>query len=74
MMMMMEFVETVSEDPKQSMPDLDNEPTPEQSDEYIRQRVLLPRGEGYQRAIIAHRKRDSDGNLIVKRNPNPILA
>ena len=35
--------------------------------------VLLPRGEGYQRAIIYHRKRNSSGKTIGKRIANTFL-
>jgi len=60
-------------EPEASMPDQDDEPTPEEADEYLTMQVLLPRGDGYQRATVAHRKRDADGNPIGIRNNNPIL-
>ena len=55
------------------MPDQDDEPTPEETDEFMNVQVLLPKGDGYQRAHIQHRKRNADGELIGQRHSNPIL-
>ena len=35
--------------------------------------LILLRGYGYQREIVAHRKRSADGELIGLRKTNPIL-
>ena len=55
------------------MPDQDDEPTPEQTDEFMNMNVLLPRGEGYQQSTICHRKRNSSGKTIGKRIANTFL-
>ena len=59
--------------PEAAMPDQDDEPTPEETDEFINVQALLPKGDGYQRAHIQHRKRNADGELIGQRHSNPIL-
>ena len=44
-------------DPESEMPDQDDAPTPEETDEYLNVQVLLPHhGDGYQRALIENRK------------------
>ena len=55
------------------MPDQDYEPTPEQTDEFMNMNFLLTMGVGYQRAAIIHRKSNSSGKTIGKRNANPLL-
>ena len=60
-------------EPEASMPDQDDAPTPEETDEYINVQVLLPRGDGYQRAKIEKRKRTVEGELIGQRHSNPVL-
>ena len=60
-------------DERHAMPDQDDEPTPEHMDEFITINVLLPRGEGYQRATISRRKHNSSGKTIGSRNANPFL-
>ena len=42
-------------------------------DKYISSRVVVPRGGMLQRGTVKARKRDNDGNLIGRTNPNPIL-
>ena len=56
-----EFQETKTADPELSMPDQDDAPTPEKGYKCICMGVLFPRGYGYQRATVAHRKRNVDG-------------
>ena len=60
-------------EPEAAMPDRDDEPTPEEMDEYVQMQVLLPRGEGCQRAVVTHRKRDAEGNMTGQRSNNPFL-
>jgi Reverse transcriptase (RNA-dependent DNA polymerase) len=47
--------------------------TPESYDQYISVKVLLPRGETQERAVVKRRSKDEDGNPIGIRNANPIL-
>ena len=56
-----------------AIPDQDDEPTPEQTETLMNMNVLLPRGEGYKQATISHRKRNSSGETIGRRNANPFL-
>ena len=56
-----------------SMPDQYDEPTPEHMYKFMNMNVLLPRGEGYKQATISHRKRNSSGETIGRRNANPFL-
>ena len=42
-------------------------------DEYINAELLLPKGDEWISATVVKRKRGADGNLIGKRNPNPLL-
>ena len=60
---------------EEQVPDIDDEGivTPEETDEFMNAEVSLPRGDGYQRAVVSHRKRDRGGNLIGRRNNNPLL-
>ena len=60
-------------DSDHDMPDQDDAPTPEETDEYKNVQVLLPRGDGYQRALVEQRKRGVDGELIGQRHENPLL-
>jgi hypothetical protein len=60
-------------EPEAKVPEVDDAPTPEETDEYINVQVLLPKEEGYQRARITSRKRDAEGELIGKRDNNPLL-
>ena len=41
---------------------------PDQYDEYLTMKTLLPRGDGYQWAVITYQKRDLEGNLVRKQN------
>ena len=59
--------------PEAAMPDQDDEPTPEETDEFMNVQALLSKGGGYQRARIRHRKRDANGELIGQRHSNPVL-
>ena len=56
-----------------AMPDQYDDPTPQQTDKFMNTNVFLPRGEGYQRATIIHRKRNSSRNKIGRRSANPFL-
>ena len=56
-----------------AIPDQDDEPTPEQTDQFTKMNVLLPRGEVYKRATILHSKRNRSGETIGRRNANPFL-
>ena len=56
-----------------AMPDQYDDPTPQQTDKFMNTNVFLPRGEGYQRATISHRKRNSSRNTIGRRSANPFL-
>ena len=47
-------------------------PTPEAGDNYLGASILLARGSTSARAKVKSRKRDSDGNVIGKADPNPI--
>ena len=60
-------------EPEAKVPEVDDAPTPEETDEYTNVQVLLPKEEGYQRARITSRKRNAEGELIGKRNNNPLL-
>jgi hypothetical protein len=51
----------------------DIHPDEEAYDKYITAKVLLPRGDTFDRATVMQRKRDHDGNLIGKSHSNPIL-
>jgi hypothetical protein len=47
-------------------------PTPEVGDQYLGASVLLPRGSSSARGKVKSRKRNSDGNLVGRADPNPI--
>jgi len=59
-------------EPDAAMPEAD-EYTPEAYDEYLTAEVLLPNMGTVTKAKVIGRKRDSDGNPVGLRNPNPIL-
>ena len=48
-------------------------PTPEASDNYVGSRLQLPRGQSFSQGRVLKRVRDSDDNVIVRANGNPIL-
>ena len=56
-----------------AIPDQDDEPTPEYTDKFMNMNVLIPRGEVYQQFTINHRKYNSSGEKIGRRNANPLL-
>lgn len=60
-------------EPESEMPDQEDAPTPEETDEFVNVQVLLPHGGEYQRAKIERRKRDAEGELIGQRHDNPLL-
>jgi Reverse transcriptase (RNA-dependent DNA polymerase) len=47
--------------------------TPEAYDQYLTAKVLLPRGDSQERAVVRRCRKDDDGNPIGTRNINPIL-
>ena len=51
----------------------DRKSTPEKSDGYVSIHILIPRGEGYQRVVVSHRKLDTRGNPNGRQNANPLL-
>jgi hypothetical protein len=55
------------------MPEADVTPDVDSYDSYISSRVILPRGDLYERATVTRRKRDHEGNLIGKAHTNPLL-
>ena len=56
-----------------AIPDQDDDTSPEQTEKFMNMNALLPRGEGYQRATTSHRKRNSSGKTIGRRNSNPFM-
>ena len=76
---LIEFQERLSDNSIFSIPESD-EPkyndllSNELKDKYVGLRVLLPRGDSYNEAVIRKRKRTANGNyLIGKEDNNPIL-
>ena len=55
------------------IPDQDDAPTPEELYEFFGMEFLLPRGDGYQRVTVSHRKQSDYGEIICRRNANLIL-
>ena len=47
-------------------------PTPEVNDQYLGASILLPRGSTSARGKVKSRKRNSDGNLVGRADPNPV--
>ena len=64
---------TKPRDPEHVIIEQDDAPPPENSNEYLTTKVILPRNEGYQKAVIKQRKWDLEGNLIGQRNTNLML-
>ena len=54
------------------MPEADGH-TPEAMDEHLTATLLLPHGEGMQRARVLRRYRNDEGIPVGKRHPNPLL-
>ena len=54
-----------------AMSDQYDEPTPEQTDEFMNMNFFIPRGEVYQQATNFHSKRNSSGKTIVRRKKIP---
>ena len=50
-----------------------DEPMPGKTDKFMNKNVLLPMGECYERATVIHRKHNSSGETIGRRNANPFL-
>ena len=67
------FQENKLSEPKLSMTEQDDAPTPEEGDKYIGMEVLIPIGYRYQCTIVAQMKQNFDGELIVIHNANPKL-
>ena len=55
------------------MPDVEEFESTDAYDQYISALVLLPKDDGYARALVMCRKRDSDRNIIGSRHSNPLL-
>ena len=51
----------------------DDDPTPEYADMYIGADVVLPVGDTMMTGTVRGHERDSDGSLLGKSNPNPML-
>ncbi len=51
----------------------DDTPDTEAYDQYITAKVMLPRGDVLEKAIVTSRKRDANGALIGRANANPLL-
>jgi len=47
--------------------------TPDEMDKYLHTELLLPHGDGMQRARVVRRQRDDDGNLMGTSHDNPVL-
>jgi hypothetical protein len=56
-----------------SMPEQDKYPDVDTYDQYLTAQVLLPRVDTYEKGTILRRKRNNDGMLVGRANPNPIL-
>ena len=59
-------------DPRVIAGTVDEVPTPEAGDNYLGASILLTRGSKSARGKVKARKRDSDGNVTGKADPNPI--
>lgn len=55
------------------MPEHDEYTDVDTYDQYLTTQVLLPRGDRYEKETILRRKRNNDGMLVGRANPNPIL-
>jgi len=55
------------------MPEDDETPDTEAYDQYIMAKVMIPRGDTFEKAIVTSHKCDADGALIRKANANPLL-
>lgn len=60
-------------DKETEMPEDDDLPHTEAYDQYISARVVLPRGDTFEKAIVKCRKRDANGLPVGRFNSNPIL-
>jgi len=60
-------------DEEGTMPEDDDTPDTEAHDQYITAKVMLPRGDVLEKAIVTSRKRDANGALIGRANSNPLL-
>jgi hypothetical protein len=60
-------------DEEGTMPEDDDTPDTEAYDQYITAKVMLPRGDVLEKAIVTSRKRDANGALIGRANANPLL-
>lgn len=60
-------------DEDEIMPEDDELPDTEAYDQYITAKMMLPRGETFEKSIVRSRKCDADGIFIGKANANPLL-
>jgi len=60
-------------DEEGTMPEDDDTPDTEAYDQYITAKVMLPRGDTLDKAIVTSPKRDADGALLGRANTNPLL-
>ena len=54
------------------LPDPDPIPNPEASDNYVNDDVMLPLGDSLSRGQVVEKKRDAEGNVMVRANDSPI--